>query len=142
MVALLAHIYFIKEAKKIPISPQLGSSCRATGPVRKRQVVRPVHHVQNHTCRVTPLHPARRAAVLDQPSSLRPHCSHPQNIVHIQTAAYSCDVSGAHFTNCFKPPPPHPRCTSNYLNGRVFLFPFFYIWIIKVGTIMVHPSYI
>jgi hypothetical protein len=29
----------------------------------------------NHTCWVTLLQPARRAAVLDQPSSLRPHCS-------------------------------------------------------------------
>ncbi len=35
--------------------------------------LRPVHHIQNHTCPVTLLQPARRAAVLDQPSSLRPH---------------------------------------------------------------------
>jgi hypothetical protein len=34
---------------------------------------RPVHDVQNHTCRVTLLRPARRAAVLGQPSRLRPH---------------------------------------------------------------------
>jgi hypothetical protein len=33
-------------------------------------VVRPVHHVQNHTCRVTLLQLARRAAVSGQPSSL------------------------------------------------------------------------
>ena len=42
-------------------------------PVRyvwKRQAVWPVHH----TCRVTLLQPARRAAVLGQPSSLRPLC--------------------------------------------------------------------
>jgi hypothetical protein len=41
--------------------------------VRKRQAVRPVHHVQYHTCRVTLLLPARWAAVFGQPSSLRPH---------------------------------------------------------------------
>jgi hypothetical protein len=41
--------------------------------VRNRQAERPIHHVQNHTCRVTLLQPARRAAVSGQPSSLRPH---------------------------------------------------------------------
>ncbi len=46
---------------------------RATGTVRKRQAVRPVHNVQNHTCLVTLLQPARRAAVLGQPSRLRSH---------------------------------------------------------------------
>ncbi len=44
--------------------------------VRAIRTVRPVHHVQNHTCRVTLFQPARRAAVLDQPSSLRPHWSY------------------------------------------------------------------
>jgi hypothetical protein len=44
----------------------------ATSSERKRQAVRPVHHVQNQTCRVT-LQQARRAAVLDQPSKLRHH---------------------------------------------------------------------
>jgi hypothetical protein len=34
---------------------------------------RPVHYVKNHTCRVTLLQPARRAAVIGQPSSLWPH---------------------------------------------------------------------
>ncbi len=43
----------------------------------KRQAVRPVHHVQNNTCRVTLLQPGRQASVLGQPSSLRPHCSDP-----------------------------------------------------------------
>jgi hypothetical protein len=32
----------------------------ATDTVRKRQALRPVHHVQNRTCRVTLLQPARR----------------------------------------------------------------------------------
>jgi hypothetical protein len=44
-----------------------------SGTVRKRQAVRPGHHVQSHTCRVTLLQPARRAAVLGQPSSYGPH---------------------------------------------------------------------
>jgi hypothetical protein len=36
--------------------------------------IRPVHHIQNHICRVTLLQLARRASVLDQPSSVRrPH---------------------------------------------------------------------
>jgi hypothetical protein len=45
---------------------QLGAALvRATGTVRKRQAVWPVHHVQ-----ITLLQPARRAAVSGQPSSL------------------------------------------------------------------------
>jgi hypothetical protein len=43
---------------------------KATGTVGKRQAVRPVHHVQNHTCRVTLLQLAMRAAVSARPSSL------------------------------------------------------------------------
>ncbi len=39
----------------------------------KKQVVWPVHRVQNHTCRVALLQPARRAAELSQLSILRPH---------------------------------------------------------------------
>ncbi len=46
-----------------------------------------VHHVQITPCRVTLLQPSRRAAVLVQPSSLRPHwippwnsCSHPWTV--------------------------------------------------------------
>ncbi len=51
--------------------------------VRKRQAVWPVHHVQNYTCWVTLLQPARRAAVLDQPSSLWPHWpTHKYMLVH------------------------------------------------------------
>ncbi len=68
----LLYIYY-KIAAGNSVSSQLGSSCQGTGTVRKRQAVRPVHHVQNHTCRVTLLQPPRRAAVLGQPSSLRPH---------------------------------------------------------------------
>ncbi len=48
---------------------------KETGSVRKRQAIWPVHHVQNHTCWVTLLQPARRAAVLGQPSSLHHHSS-------------------------------------------------------------------
>jgi hypothetical protein len=44
------------------------AATKATGTVRKRQAVRPAHHIQNHTCWVTLLQPARRAAVLGQPS--------------------------------------------------------------------------
>ncbi len=56
------------------IRSQLGiAPIRSTGTVLKRQAVRPVHHVQNYTCRVTLPQPARRAAVLDRPSILRPH---------------------------------------------------------------------
>jgi hypothetical protein len=50
------------------------SSARSwAAPVRATFTVRPVYHIQNHTCRVTILQPDRSAAVLDQPSSLRPH---------------------------------------------------------------------
>jgi hypothetical protein len=51
------------------------AATKATGTVRKRQAVRPAHHIQNHTCWVTLLQKARRAAVLGQLSSLRPHWS-------------------------------------------------------------------
>ncbi len=56
---------------KFPPARSWAAPVSATGTVQKRQAVRPVHHVQNHTCRVTLLQPARRAAVLGQPSSLR-----------------------------------------------------------------------
>jgi hypothetical protein len=58
----------IPSARSWSVSP-----VRATGTVRKRQTVRPVHHVQNHTCRVALLQLARRAVMVGQPSSLRPH---------------------------------------------------------------------
>jgi hypothetical protein len=40
-------------------SSQLGTAApvRATDTVRKRQAVQPVHHIQNHTCRVTSSQP-------------------------------------------------------------------------------------
>ncbi|MFN9907488.1 MAG: hypothetical protein ACK56F_15425, partial [bacterium] len=56
---------------------------RATGTVWKRQTVRPVHHVPKNICLVTLLQPARRAAVLGQPSSLQRHWYHHR--VHIVT---------------------------------------------------------
>jgi hypothetical protein len=40
---------------------QLAAPVRATGTVRKRQAVRPFHHIQSHTCRVTLLHAACQA---------------------------------------------------------------------------------
>jgi hypothetical protein len=46
---------------EIPSARNWAAPIRATGTVRKRQVVRPVHHAQNHTCRVTLL---QLAAVL------------------------------------------------------------------------------
>jgi hypothetical protein len=56
---------------EIPVNSWV-APVRATGTVgRKSQAVRPVHLVQNHTCWATLLQPARRAAVLGQPSSLR-----------------------------------------------------------------------
>ncbi len=55
------------------IRSQLGSSCQGIRYSTGGQAVRPVYHVQNHTCWVTLLQPARQAAVLGQPSSLRPH---------------------------------------------------------------------
>ncbi len=47
------------------------------GQLLSGQPERPLHHKQNHTCRVTLLQPARRGAVLGQPSSLRPHWWYP-----------------------------------------------------------------
>jgi hypothetical protein len=81
--------FIIEQQLEIPSALSWAAPVRATGTVRKEQALRlrPVRHVQNHTCRVTLLQTARRVAVLSHPSSLRPHCSHPQNIVHIQ---YSC----------------------------------------------------
>jgi hypothetical protein len=53
------------------ISPRTGES------VVVRESRRHGHHVQNHTCWVTLLQPARWASVLGQPCSLRPHRSIP-----------------------------------------------------------------
>ncbi len=41
---------------------------------------RPVHHIQNHSCRNILLQPARRAAVLGKPSSLRLIDLHHQKV--------------------------------------------------------------
>ncbi len=57
---------------EIPLVRNWAAPVRATGMVWKRHSARPVHHVQNHICRVTLLQPARRAPVQGQPSSLRP----------------------------------------------------------------------
>ncbi len=38
---------------EIPSAPSWGAPAKATGTVGKIQAVRPVHHIQNHTCRVT-----------------------------------------------------------------------------------------
>jgi hypothetical protein len=68
---MVVYIYY-KTATANSISTQLGSQGNRYG--TKRQAVRPVQYVQNHTCWVTLLQPARRAAVLGQPSSLRSQC--------------------------------------------------------------------
>jgi hypothetical protein len=74
--------FIIKQHLDIPSARSWVAPVRATGTVQKRQAVRPVRHVQNHTCRITILQPARLAAVLGQPSSLRPHL--------IVRAMYAC----------------------------------------------------
>jgi hypothetical protein len=71
----VAHdIYYIYQQLEIPSPRSWAATVRASGTVRKRQAEWPVHLVQNHTCRVTLLQPARRAAMLGHHSSLRPHC--------------------------------------------------------------------
>ncbi len=70
----------------IPSASSWAAPVRATVAVRKRQLVRSAHGVQNHTCRVTLLQPARRAAVLGQPSSFRPRWSPPK---HFHSPCYS-----------------------------------------------------
>jgi hypothetical protein len=77
---MVVYIYCVAAAGNY-ISSQLeivsarswAAPIRVTGTVRKRQAVWPVPYVQNHICRVTLLQPDRRAVVLGQPSSLRPH---------------------------------------------------------------------
>jgi hypothetical protein len=69
---MVVYIYFVTAVGNSEARNR-AAPVRATGTVRKRQAVRPAHHVQNHTWRVTLLQPDRRAAVLGQPSSLRPH---------------------------------------------------------------------
>ncbi len=71
---MVVYIYYIKVAVNSS-SGSWAAHVRATGTVymEKTGGVRPAYHVQNHTCRITLLKPARRATLLDQPSSLRPH---------------------------------------------------------------------
>ncbi len=69
---LCTFMYYITAAGN-SVSWQLGSSCQCNRYGKKKRQA--VHHVQNPTCRITLLLLARRAAVLDQPSSLRPHWS-------------------------------------------------------------------
>ncbi len=76
--------FTILQQLEIPSSCSWTALVRATGTVRKRQAERPVHHVQNHTCRPTLLHRARRAAVLGQPSSLLPHWPHDCGALLVQ----------------------------------------------------------
>ncbi len=101
---MVVYIYHITAAGN-SVSSQLGSSChlvRATGTVRKRQPVRPVHHVQNHTWRVTPLQPARLAAVLGQPSSLWPHWYAPLFLRLCTLLVPSCVNNFVTFSNLWK----------------------------------------
>ncbi len=65
----LCSLLYNKHQMEIPSARSWAAPIRASRRVvRKRQAVRPVHNVQNHTYRVTLFQPARRAAVLDQPS--------------------------------------------------------------------------
>jgi hypothetical protein len=67
------HLLYNSSWKFHQLADAWETPVRATGTVWKRQAVQPVHHVQNHTSWVTLLQPARRADVLSQPYSLRPH---------------------------------------------------------------------
>ena len=53
---MYVHSYNVTAAGN-SISSQLGSSCQGNRYSKKRQAVRPVHHIQNHACRVTLLQP-------------------------------------------------------------------------------------
>jgi hypothetical protein len=64
--------FTILQQLKISSARSWAAPVTATGTVQKNQVVWPVHHGQNHSSRATLLQPARRAALLGQPSSLRP----------------------------------------------------------------------
>ncbi len=74
MVAYM-HVCTIQHQLKILSASSWEAPISATGTVRKRQAVWPIHHVQNHIYRVPLLQVARRAAMLGQPSSIRPHCA-------------------------------------------------------------------
>jgi hypothetical protein len=72
---LCTCIFTMLQKLEIPSARSWAAPVRATGTVRKRQAVRPVHH-NNTSCLVTLLQPARRAAMLGQPSNLRTHWQH------------------------------------------------------------------
>ncbi len=83
---IIVYIYLITAVGN-SISSQLGSFCQGN----RYGTIRPAHHVQNHTCRDTLQQPARRAAVLGQASSPRPHWVAPNHtdsteslVIHIQ----------------------------------------------------------
>ncbi len=72
--------FIMQQQLEIPSDSSWAAPVRATGTVRKRRALRPVHHVQNHTCAgslSSIYHLARRPALLGRPSSLRPHWSPP-----------------------------------------------------------------
>ncbi len=66
-------VHLLHKLLEIPSARSRTAPVRETGTVRKMPAVRPVHHVQNHTCRVTLLQPVSRATVLGQHSRFRPH---------------------------------------------------------------------
>jgi hypothetical protein len=75
---MVVYIYYVNVKQlEIQSDSSWAAPVRATGTVRKGQAVRPVLLRQNHTCWVTLLQTARRAAVLGQPYSLRLHCANP-----------------------------------------------------------------
>ncbi len=78
---------------------------RASGMIQKRQAVRPVYQ----TCWVTLLQPARRAAVLGQPSSLRPHWFSLKHWPGTETFACSCT-------------PTHSRIAAQWIRSGFDLF--------------------
>jgi hypothetical protein len=81
---MVVYIYYIQQLE-IPTARSWAAPARATGTVRKRQAIRPVDHVQILTCRVNLLQPARRAAVLGLPSSLRSHWVYELYAVRVRT---------------------------------------------------------
>ncbi len=69
---MVVYIYYITAAGN-SISSQLSSSLQGCRYGKAKAGGTAVHNIQNHTCRVTPIQPAWRVAVLGQPSSLWPH---------------------------------------------------------------------
>jgi hypothetical protein len=85
--------FTIKHQLVIPSARSWASPVRATGTVRKRQAVEPVHHGQTHTCRITLLQPARRSAVLGQPASLWPHRVLPIDRMQLLKKICTCRIT-------------------------------------------------